>query len=243
LWIPVAPVEFYLPVTSLLAAPEVHKSRESSHGDDEPGGDDGGDGDELGEAVSGRGPPTARRIQADGGHDDGEQDGDDGEGGGDDEDNQGEGGEGGWTGMRTVAELRRAQGAGVPLLKDSLYKPVERTKRVFNPIPVPRVVEAALPYASKTKNVPAKSTKGYLVKRAAVLEPSERKRVAFLNTLGTIRNDKKATRVASDARRSVEKAAKKRKLDETFELHTKAAKKSKHRKAGLELKAKSKARH
>jgi ribosome biogenesis protein BMS1 len=44
---------------------------------------------------------------------------------------------GGWLAMRSVADLRRALGVGAPRLTDSLYKPIERAPRRFNPLKVP----------------------------------------------------------------------------------------------------------
>jgi hypothetical protein len=60
---------------------------------------------------------------------------------------------GGWVGMRTVAELRRATGVGAPRNTDSLYAPVERRARVFNPLRVPAKLQAALPFKTKPKVV------------------------------------------------------------------------------------------
>jgi ribosome biogenesis protein BMS1 len=145
--------------------------------------------------------------------------------------------------LRTVAELRRAAGQPIPVNKDSLYVPVERVKRVFNPIPTPRAVEAALPFASKSKNLKPKGTGGYVANRGVVADPRERKRLAFLNTLGTIRNEKKAVRKEGDAKRRVQKAKDKAHIKEIFSLHTDAAKKKHHRTAGLEQRAAKKAKH
>ena len=64
--------------------------------------------------------------------------------------------------------------------KDSLYKPIERVKRTFNPIPIKASLEAKLPFASKTKNLEKKSKNGYQAKRAVVLEPEEKKKLSFL---------------------------------------------------------------
>ena len=151
--------------------------------------------------------------------------------------------------MRTVAELRREASVPVPVNKDSLYKPIERTKRTFNPIPIPKSLEAALPFASKSKNLAPKSKNkkggsgggggGYVARReaAVVMEPRERKRIAFLNTLGTIRNDKKAKRKASRAEKKEEKAKKRAKVEEHFAGSKAAEAKKRHRAAGLELKA------
>jgi hypothetical protein len=65
----------------------------------------------------------------------------------------GDPGSGGWIGMRTVAELRRAAGVGAPRETDSLYRPIERAPRVFNPLKVPAKLQAALPFKTKPKLV------------------------------------------------------------------------------------------
>ena len=51
-------------------------------------------------------------------------------------------GEAGWVGMRTVADLRRALGVGAPRDRDSLYLPIERAPRKFNPLKIPRALQA-----------------------------------------------------------------------------------------------------
>lgn len=53
-----------------------------------------------------------------------------------------------WRGMRTVAEIRREKNQAIPVNKDSLYKPVERAPRVFNPLRVSAfAVAVALAFA------------------------------------------------------------------------------------------------
>ena len=47
----------------------------------------------------------------------------------------------GWVGMRTVADLRRALGVGAPRDRDSLYRPIERAPRKFNPLKIPRSLQ------------------------------------------------------------------------------------------------------
>ena len=51
-------------------------------------------------------------------------------------------GGGGWAPMRTVAELRREAGVGAPRNADSLYRPIERAPRRFNPLKIPRALQA-----------------------------------------------------------------------------------------------------
>jgi ribosome biogenesis protein BMS1 len=86
-----------------------------------------------------------------------------------------------WTGMRTVAEIRRERNQAIPLNKDSLYKPVERAPRVFNPLRVPRNLQAALPFKSKPKNQKKQRDKSFEQKRAVVSAPGlDRTRRGFV---------------------------------------------------------------
>nr|XP_032814905.1 ribosome biogenesis protein BMS1 homolog isoform X2 [Petromyzon marinus] len=96
-----------------------------------------------------------------------------------------------WTGMRTLGQLRKD--LGVPLVhnQDSIYKPVERKPRVFNPLVIPRELQKALPFKSKPKLTEAASrVPRDRVRPAVVREPMERKIAALLQSLGTIRNQK-----------------------------------------------------
>ena len=48
----------------------------------------------------------------------------------------------GWVGMRTVAQLRREANQGAPRQPDSLYRPIERRPRHFNPLKIPTSLQA-----------------------------------------------------------------------------------------------------
>ncbi|KAJ1850457.1 Glycoside hydrolase 2 (Mannanase, beta-galactosidase), partial [Coemansia sp. RSA 638] len=48
--------------------------------------------------------------------------------------------------MRTIAEIRRSKNLAVPNKKDSHYKPIERVVKRFNPVRVPKALEAELPF-------------------------------------------------------------------------------------------------
>jgi ribosome biogenesis protein BMS1 len=121
-----------------------------------------------------------------------------------------------WQGVRTTAMLRRANSLPVPTDKDSLYKPIERRPRRFNSLPVPKSLQAALPFASKPKLQKAKGKKGYMKGRAVVLEPLERKKAALMQALGTIRSEKVAIRKASGQRRHEAHAKRQAKVVEAF---------------------------
>ncbi|CAM9426854.1 unnamed protein product [Phaeothamnion confervicola] len=139
-----------------------------------------------------------------------------------------------WRGMRTTAQLRRDAQIPVPVNKDSLYKPIEREPRFFNPMPVPKALQAQLPFASKPKLKAAKKRKGYLDKRAVVLEPQERKKVALMQALNTIRKEK--TKLRRQAGQKKREEVLKRKAKETgafADIH-RADKKRHHREQGKE---------
>jgi len=150
LWVPVAPKELYLPVTSLLAAPELHRaaaaaSRGGEDGQGEEEGDEELDDDDDGGSGSwgegGAGPPAARRravlaLGGGGGGGGGKEEKEEEEEGG----AEGEGEEaadeaagGGWTGMGTMAELRRAAGKAVPVNRYSLCVAPPARPRVCSP--------------------------------------------------------------------------------------------------------------
>jgi len=121
--------------------------------------------------------------------------------------------------MRTVREVREAGGLAQPLNVDSLYTPVVRATRRFNPLQVPKALEAALPFASKPKDAPPTAAKraarlGRAPRRvrdrraetAVVLEPEERKKAALMNVIGAVRKDKEAKRKAANVARRERKA-------------------------------------
>ncbi|XP_021296525.1 ribosome biogenesis protein BMS1 homolog isoform X2 [Herrania umbratica] len=95
-----------------------------------------------------------------------------------------------WQGMKTVAELRREHNLPIPVNKDSLYKPIERKPRKFNPLVIPKALQADLPFESKPKNIPHRKRPLLEDRRAVVMEPHERKVHALVQHLQLIRNDK-----------------------------------------------------
>lgn len=103
-----------------------------------------------------------------------------------------------WKGMKTVAELRREQNLPIPVNKDSLYKPIERKPRKFNPLVIPKSLQSALPFASKPKNMPSRKKPLLENRRAVVMEPHERKVHALVQHLQLIRNEKMKKRKLKD---------------------------------------------
>ncbi|KAH0905795.1 hypothetical protein HID58_037622 [Brassica napus] len=85
-----------------------------------------------------------------------------------------------WTGMKTFRELRSEHNIPIPVNKDSLYKPIERKTKKFNPLVIPKKLQAELPFASKPKNKPARKRPDLDARRAVVMEPEERKAHAIV---------------------------------------------------------------
>ncbi|KAK0464475.1 GTP binding protein [Desarmillaria tabescens] len=99
-----------------------------------------------------------------------------------------------WSGMRLTGQIRRDEGLQTPLNPNSKYRKIERPARRFNPLIVPKKLQAALPYASKPKKMSSQRKQTYLQKRAVVTEPEERKAVALLQQMRALRKDQVARR-------------------------------------------------
>lgn len=73
-----------------------------------------------------------------------------------------------------------------------LYQqPIERKLKKYNPLVIPKSLQAALPFASKPKDVPGQKRPLFENRRpAVVMEPHERKVHALVQHLQLIRNEK-----------------------------------------------------
>lgn len=110
--------------------------------------------------------------------------------------------------MKNVADLRRALGIGAPRDSDSLYRKIDRAPRKFNPLKIPKKLQAALPFKTKPKVESGRKRKTLDQKRAVVLEPAERKQVTLVAQLNAIRNQKAVARREQRARQKVTHAKK-----------------------------------
>ncbi|GAV73539.1 DUF663 domain-containing protein/AARP2CN domain-containing protein [Cephalotus follicularis] len=95
-----------------------------------------------------------------------------------------------WQGMKTVAQLRREHNLPVPVNKDSLYKPIERKPRKFNPLVIPKSLQKDLPFASKPKDIPSRKRPSLDQRRRVVMDAHERKVHSLLQQLHLIRKKK-----------------------------------------------------
>ncbi|EQC29581.1 hypothetical protein SDRG_12590 [Saprolegnia diclina VS20] len=141
-----------------------------------------------------------------------------------------------WRRMKTMRELRQQNQLPIPVNPDSVYKPIERKTKIFNPLRVPAKLQAQLPFASKPKLDKKKGKKAetYVTKRAVVLEPEERKKYALIQQVNTLRREKNTIRVAKQKERSKENLKRKAREEAKFADVHKAEKKAKYRAAGKE---------
>ncbi|KAJ4723621.1 ribosome biogenesis protein BMS1-like [Melia azedarach] len=95
-----------------------------------------------------------------------------------------------WQGMKTVAELRREHNLSIPVNKDSLYKPTERKPKKFNPLVIPKSLQAALPFESKPKDIPSRIRPLLENRRAVVTESHKRKVHSLVQHLQLIGHEK-----------------------------------------------------
>ncbi|KAK6930443.1 AARP2CN [Dillenia turbinata] len=119
-----------------------------------------------------------------------------------------------WQGMKTVSELRKEHDIPVPFNKDSLYKPIERKRRMFNPLVIPKSLQAALPFASKPKEIPKRSKPLLESRRAVVMEKDEKKVHVLLQHLQLIRHEKMKKRKLKEKQKKKEHEAEKAKEDQ-----------------------------
>ena len=96
--------------------------------------------------------------------------------------------------MRTVGHIRFDTNQRAPHAHDSVYKPIERTKKHFNPLTLPKTLVSALPFKSKPKNVTKRSHKTLETKRAVVMNSGEKKVHRLMQQLNTLTREKEVKR-------------------------------------------------
>lgn len=122
---------------------------------------------------------------------------------------------------------------------DSIYKPIERPEPVKTKLVVPKKLEEALPYASKPKDERQRKKKGYLSKRAVIMDADERRKESFIQALNTIRKAKQAIRKSKKEERKTQAAKTNAQKEAKLEASRKARLKRKYRSDGKKEKAQS----
>ncbi|KAM8729636.1 ribosome biogenesis protein BMS1 homolog isoform 1-T4 [Acanthopagrus schlegelii] len=97
-----------------------------------------------------------------------------------------------WGGMRTLGQLKHDLGIRTKPNADSLYKPVVRAQRRFNPLHIPKELQKALPFKSKPKQQQPKGKMPRdLLRPTVIREPHEKKVAALLHALTTVHHNKR----------------------------------------------------
>ncbi|XP_078159429.1 P-loop containing nucleoside triphosphate hydrolases superfamily protein [Carex rostrata] len=139
-----------------------------------------------------------------------------------------------WRGMKTTAELRRENNVPIPYNKDSVYKPIERLPRKFNPLVIPPKLQKELPFKTKPK-VPLKRKRPTLdQKRAVVMEPHEKKLLTLVQTLKTMHNEKKRKRDLEKEKKRKSHEKEKAKTEEVMKKRRKEERKERYRREDKE---------
>ncbi|GMH89583.1 hypothetical protein TrST_g3504 [Triparma strigata] len=138
----------------------------------------------------------------------------------------------GWKGMKTKSQLMLENNKPIEVNADSIYKPITREARKFNPLKISKTLEESLPFKSKPKNSKAKKSKSYVTKRAVVMEKDEKSKYTFLQALGTVRNDKVKLRRSKNVERMEKKRKEREKDEEGWKEKRGAQKKQKYREQG-----------
>uniref|UniRef100_A0A1A8KDV3 BMS1-like, ribosome assembly protein n=1 Tax=Nothobranchius kuhntae TaxID=321403 RepID=A0A1A8KDV3_NOTKU len=138
-----------------------------------------------------------------------------------------------WSGMRTVGQLKHDLGIRNKPNTDSLYKPIVRAKRRFNPLHIPKELQKALPFKSKPKFQQPKGKMPRDLRRPCVIrEPQEKKVAALLHALGTVHHYKKKKTTTVQHAKHKEFLQQKEKQEEAKLKRQKEAKKKLYRLMG-----------
>ncbi len=111
-----------------------------------------------------------------------------------------------WTGLRTISEIRRKNSVPITIKKDSLYRPiVERKKREFKKLVIPKKLAETLPYASKPKQTETKKKGNYVERRAVLMDAEERSKRATVQVVSGIGKSKIEKRQSAQSERVLKK--------------------------------------
>ena len=147
-----------------------------------------------------------------------------------------------WAGMRTVGQIRYETATKPRVKKNSLYKPVVRETRHFNPLRIPIALQKQLPFKSKPKLQEKKKGKSLSSRRAVILEPNEKRVKTLMQQLATLHRDKAKRRKMKHQEKQKAFFAEKAKQDAKRLNATRRLKKEFYREVG-KMERKSKRRN
>lgn len=95
-----------------------------------------------------------------------------------------------WGGMRLTGQVRADLNLPTPKEQNSAYRNIERQERHFNPMRVPRKLQADLPFKSQIVQMKPQKKEGYVQKRAVVANGEEKKARRLMQQVQLLRNEK-----------------------------------------------------
>ena len=95
-----------------------------------------------------------------------------------------------WGGMRLTGQVRADLNIPTPKEANSAYRDIERQERHFNPLRVPRKLQAELPFKSQIVQMKPQKKEGYVAKRAVVADGEDKKARRLMQQVQLLRNEK-----------------------------------------------------
>ncbi len=109
-----------------------------------------------------------------------------------------------WQGMRLTGQIRQEETLPTPSSGNSKYRTIEREVRRFNPLKVPRQLQASLPFANKIREQRPQQKPTYMQKRAVVLGGKEKEARDLMLKVMTLRKEKARKRREQKSKQHVE---------------------------------------
>jgi ribosome biogenesis protein BMS1 len=106
-----------------------------------------------------------------------------------------------WSAMRLTGQVRAEQNIPTPKVKNSAYRNIERQDRHFNPLRVPRKLQADLPFKSQITQMKPQKKESYAQKRAVVLGGEEKVARRLMQQVMSLRKEKVEKRRAKQEER------------------------------------------
>ncbi|KAJ2384682.1 Glycoside hydrolase 2 (Mannanase, beta-galactosidase) [Coemansia sp. RSA 2611] len=129
--------------------------------------------------------------------------------------------------MRSIAEIRRSKNMAVPNKQDSHYKPIARVAKHFNPLVVPKSLQAELPFKSKPKIIKTDSTS-----RAVVMDEHDKKVSDLIGKINLLYKDKSKKKREKDTKQRSEYKLKRQAEEAEADSRRKKKRKTFFRKEG-----------
>jgi len=147
-----------------------------------------------------------------------------------------------WRPAKLIGELRATAGVPVPHNADSNYgKQFVRPERKFNPLKIPKQLEASLPFKTRPKNEHKRRKKPLRKKVAIVSSERERAVNTLMVRLNTVRKEKRRLRQETRGKKKALKEKREQFIQDKRDAHNEDTRKKRYIKEGNQEKQRRKA--